>query len=197
MLTVWQLKLWEGEIDWPKNHMRGWVGVGVGVGRVSGILPHCGVALSSTYTLQNAGAHYLTIFISFFIARVIVSCSSPWQIRVHLERERLPQWPHIGHLPRCGLREGALFLPVLHRPPTRSPPTHTPAALGTSPLLTAVSSKDRYTAEGPPPQRGSWLTSRGYIWAACCWRGGSTFCQPLAYMSSLSQSMVFTVWKAG
>ena len=38
------------------------------MGRVSGILPHCRVALSSTYTLQNAGAHYLTIF----IARVIV-----------------------------------------------------------------------------------------------------------------------------
>lgn len=42
--------------------------MGVGVGRVSGILSHHRVALSSTYTLQNAGAHYLTIF----VVRVIV-----------------------------------------------------------------------------------------------------------------------------
>ena len=121
----------------------------------------------------------------------LVSCSSPWQIRVRPERERLPQGPHTGHLPRCGRREGALFLPVLPRPPL--PATHTPAALGASPLLTVVPSKDRYTAEGPPPQRGSCLTSRGFIWAAGCWRGGSTFCKSLAYMPSLSQSMVFAV----
>ena len=60
--------------------------MGVGVGRVSGILPHCRVTLSSTYTLQNAGAHYLTIF----FARVIVFFVHPHDKYVNGEGNGTP-----------------------------------------------------------------------------------------------------------
>lgn len=161
---------------------------------MSGILPHCGVASSSTYTLQNAGAHYPTIFISFFIARVSLLFIPMTNTGASREGEAAPGATHRAPAPmwaqgRSPVSSGAT-------PPPLST-THTPAALGASPLLTVVSSKDRYTAEGPAPQRGSCLTSRGFLWAAGCWSGGSTYCQSLAYMSSLSQSMAFAVSEAG
>lgn len=104
-------------------------------------------------------------------------CSPPWQTWVFLER--VHRWPHAGHLPGCGSREGAQGV-------MRCFECHTPrAALGTSLPLTVVSSNGRYT---PVASTTMGLPTDFQEMSLGCLlgRGGSTMSQSLPCMVSSS-----------
>lgn len=162
--------------------------VGVGVGRVSGILsPPQGGFVLHVHTSGLFGAHYLTIF----------RCQG-YSLFVHphdkygcVQRGR--ECPSDHTQGTCLSVEKLGKEPCFFQCYTAHTLTHTPAALSTS-SPTAVGFSRQVHCSGASITKGLLTDFQGiYSGAACCWRGGSTMCQSLAYMSSCPQSMVFAV----